>query len=58
MAMMLGLVAVRPPNLTISNSSADFMVPGNVDVYVVSSTTKENIPVFTLGIVSPITIIL
>ncbi len=52
MAMMLGLVAVRPPNLTISNNSADFVVPGNVDVYVVNSTTKENIPVFTLGIVS------
>ncbi len=52
MAMMLGLVTVRPPNLTINSTSADFVLPGNVDVYVVNSTTKQNIPVFTLGIVS------
>ncbi|XP_064385923.1 bactericidal permeability-increasing protein-like [Halichondria panicea] len=50
MAMMLGLVTVRPPNLTINSTSADFVLPGNVDVYVVNSTTKQNIPVFTLGI--------
>ena len=52
MAMMLGLVTVHPPNLTINNTSADFLLPGNVNVYVVNSTTKQNIPVFTLGIVS------
>ena len=52
MAMMLGLVAVKPPNLTITSSNADFVIPGNVDVYVVNETTKSNIPAFTLGIVS------
>ena len=52
MPMMLGLVTVKPPNLTIANSNADFVIPGNVDVYVVNATTHTNIPAFTLGIVS------
>lgn len=49
--MMLGLVTVSPPNLTITSTSADFVLSGTVDVYVVNQTTKENIAAFTLGIV-------
>ena len=52
MAMMLGLVTVEPPNLTITPASADFVIPGSVDVYVVEPTSKENVLAFSLGIVS------
>lgn len=52
MAMMLGLVTAKPPNLTITPQSADFVIPGSVDVYVVDPKSKRNLLAFSLGIVS------
>lgn len=53
MAMILGLETIKPPNLDIIPTSANFIIPGQVKVYV-QDTNKNNATVlaFTLGAVS------
>ena len=53
MAMVLGLETIKPPNLDIIPTSANFIIPGQVKVYV-QDTSKNNATIlaFTLGAVS------
>ena len=51
--MVLGLETIKPPNLDIIPTSANFTIPGQVKIYV-QNTNKNNATVlaFTLGAVS------
>ena len=51
--MVLGLETIKPPNLDIIPTSANFIIPGQVKVYV-QDTNKNNMTVlaFTLRAVS------
>ena len=50
--MMLGLETVKPPNLDIIPTSANFTIPGQVKVYVLDSKSNATVLAFTLGSVS------
>ena len=52
MAMTLGLEAVKPPNLDIVPTSANFTIPGQVKVYVLDTSKNVTVLAFTLGAVS------
>lgn len=52
MAMTLGLVTVKPPNLDISSNGAKFTIPGQVKVFVKDSKKNATVLAFTLGAVS------
>ena len=52
MAMVLGLETVKPPNLDIIPTSANFTIPGQVKVYVQDSKSNTTVLAFTLGSVS------
>ena len=51
MAMMLELLAMKPPVLEIVPKGANFSVYGNVNVYVLDSNQTTHLA-FTLGVVS------
>ena len=55
MPMILGLETIKPPNLDIIPTSANFTIPGQVEVYVQDNNKKFNnatVLAFTLGAVS------
>ena len=52
MAMTLGLETVKPPNLDIIPTSANFTVPGQVKAYVLDTNKNATVLAFTLGAVS------
>ena len=52
MAMSLGLETVKPPNLDIIPTSANFTIPGQVKVFVQDSKSNATVLAFTLGAVS------
>ena len=54
MAMILGLETVKPPNLDIVPTSANFTIPGQVKVYVHDTNKNATAVAFTLGAVSPV----
>lgn len=50
--MLLGLETVKPPNLDIIPTSANFTIPGQVKVYVLDTKKNATVLAFTLGSVS------
>ena len=52
MAMTLGLETVKPPNLDVSPTSANFTIPGQVKTYVLDTNKNATVLAFTLGAVS------
>lgn len=52
MAMVLGLEGTKPPVLQVVPNSANFTVPGNVNVYVRDTTKNATVLAFILGVVS------
>ena len=51
MDMVLELLAIKPPVVEIVPKSANFSVPGHVNVYVLDSNKTTHLA-FTLGVVS------
>ena len=56
MAMVLGLVGTAPPTLKVNPSTANFTIPGHVNVFVVDQN-KTAETAFVLGMVS-VTVVL
>ncbi len=55
MAMMLGLVTFKPPTVSIAPKSANLVVPGRVNVYIMTPKNGTQLA-FVLGAVSTLLI--